>query len=76
MEAKQFIIDTINRMEISIDHDMDLINDDELITNIGLDSLHIVEIAMEIEKHKNIVISDIYLEQCSTWGQLINLYNL
>lgn len=47
--------------------------DSDLNTDLGLDSLSTVSVAMDIEDHYNIVLNDADVEKCETVGELCTL---
>ena len=49
------------------------ISSDATWENLGLDSLDVVELAMEVEKEYGIALSDIEIEKCYTLGDFVKL---
>jgi len=49
------------------------ISSDATWENLGLDSIDIVELAMEVEKEYEIALSDFELEKCHTLGDFVKL---
>ena len=46
---------------------------EDSFAELGLDSLGVVELIMEIEQHFDIEIPDRLAEKCETFGELVNL---
>ena len=46
---------------------------EDTFADLGLDSLGVVELIMEMEQHFDIEIPDRLAEKCETFGELINL---
>lgn len=67
-------IDFFKTLIIGYNNDIDLTeihNDTRLSEDLGLDSLDLVEIGMEIEREYGIIIPDIEVEQWKTVGDVV-----
>ena len=67
-KVNEFLVNKFNASEM----DLSELNDDSILSDLGIDSLDVVELELDFEEQLNVSISESVI--IKTYGELVSLY--